>query len=69
MKNVLFAAFILCTPIANAQTFGSYECTQDCSGHIAGYKWAASHGLTEDYQCTGRSQSFIEGCLEYVREH
>lgn len=46
-----------------------YSCTSDCSGHNAGYEWAARRGLTDRYQCSGNSQSFIEGCWAYVEEH
>jgi hypothetical protein len=41
------------------------QCTQDCSGHEAGFQWAADHGITEPGDCGGRSQSFIEGCETY----
>ena len=50
------------------KTFHGYTCTDDCSGHKAGYNWAARKGLTSEDQCGGRSNSFIEGCLAYVRE-
>lgn len=44
----------------------SSNCTQDCSGHNAGYNWAADKGHTSKSDCTGNSDSFIEGCLDYV---
>lgn len=60
-------------PQQTAQTyqplqFRGYACTQDCSGHQAGYDWAAAHGIDEPENCGGRSQSFIEGCRAYAVE-
>lgn len=46
--------------------FGPYVCTQDCSGHEAGYRWAERRSITDPRQCGGRSQSFIEGCMAYA---
>lgn len=48
--------------------FGSYGCTQDCSGHEAGYRWAESKGITDPDECGGKSWSFIEGCRAYAEE-
>jgi hypothetical protein len=31
---------------ASAQTFGGNDCTDDCSGHKAGYEWALENNLT-----------------------
>lgn len=47
-------------------TFAGYLCTQDCSGHEAGYEWADGHGITDPNDCGGNSQSFIEGCMAYA---
>lgn len=44
-------------------------CTQDCSGHDAGYEWADENGITDPYDCGGNSQSFIEGCEAYAEEY
>jgi hypothetical protein len=52
-----------------AQTFGSYPCTQDCSGHQAGYDWAEKKDIDSIDNCGGNSQSFIEGCYDYVKEN
>lgn len=48
--------------------FRGYKCTQDCSGHIAGYNWAIENGLTGPHECGGRSNSFIEGCTSLFVE-
>lgn len=51
------------------QTFGGYDCTEDCSGHEAGYEWAEENGLEDVDDCGGNSDSFIEGCYSYVEEN
>lgn len=43
-------------------------CTQDCSGHDAGFEWAKDRGISDESECGGNSQSFIEGCEEYARQ-
>lgn len=74
MRNVLIA--IACAmsltgfvPSAYPQEFHGYICTQDCSGHQAGYAWAERHEITDPDDCRGNSQSFIEGCQAYAEEH
>lgn len=52
-----------------AASFGNYSCTSDCSGHRAGYEWARNRGISDAYQCTGNSQSFIEGCRAFTEGH
>lgn len=48
--------------------FGSDECTEDCSGHQAGYDWAEKHDIVDEDDCGANSQSFREGCMERVEE-
>ena len=56
--------------MASAQEdFYGYPCTQDCSGHEAGYNWADEHGVTDEADCNGSSSSFNEGCQAYVEEN
>lgn len=50
-------------------TFHGYDCTEDCSGHEAGYEWAEENDIDDEYDCTGYSDSFIEGCEIYVEEN
>lgn len=50
------------------KSFGGYECTDDCSGHKAGYLWAQERAITNRAKCRGKSRSFIEGCWAYVEE-
>lgn len=49
--------------------FGDYPCTDDCSGHSAGYKWAMEKDITDPDDCGGNSNSFIEGCLTYAQDN
>lgn len=46
-----------------------YGCTEDCSGHEAGYQWAEDNGIEGPDDCGGRSNSFIEGCMTYAEEY
>lgn len=50
-------------------SYAGYGCTQDCSGHEAGYQWAAENGITDPDNCGGNSWSFIEGCRAYAEEN
>jgi len=50
------------------RSFRGYECTDDCSGHEAGYEWAERKGITDPDDCGGKSESFIEGCRSYAEE-
>ena len=52
--------------LPSQKTFYGYDCTSDCSGHEAGYKWANDKGITDFNDCGGNSQSFKEGCQSYV---
>lgn len=46
----------------NTQTFGLYKCTDDCSGHFAGYRWAQKNKIKDVNECDSNSRSFNEGC-------
>jgi hypothetical protein len=51
--------------------FDGYDCTADCSGHEAGYKWAEEHDISDGDACDtagehSNSPSFAEGCHAYV---
>lgn len=54
---------------APALEFNGYECTEDCSGHEAGYAWAEENDISYTEDCDGNSDSFIEGCMSYVEEY
>jgi hypothetical protein len=49
--------------------FHGYICTDDCSGHEAGYAWAENNDVTDAGDCGGNSNSFYEGCVAYAEEH
>lgn len=49
-------------------TFAGKGCTEDCSGHEAGYEWAEDKGITDPDDCGGKSWSFIEGCRAYAEQ-
>jgi hypothetical protein len=61
-------ALACCAPgKASARTFGGYDCTDNCVGHAAGYRWAEERGLENMDECPeNRSEAFYEGCLAYV---
>ncbi len=56
--------------IDSSLEFKGYECTDDCSGHEAGYEWAEENGITQDDvdNYSGNSDSFREGMQSYVDE-
>ena len=68
MLAVVAAALTSSPSTAQERTFGGYECTEDCSGHKAGYEWAEEHNITDESDCGGNSQSFIEGCQTYTQD-
>lgn len=48
-------------------------CSDDCSGHIAGYRWATNLGITKESACdsaydSSNSWSFYEGCVHGVKD-
>jgi hypothetical protein len=50
-------------------SFAGYDCTEDCSGHQAGYDWAEDKGIEDEDVCDNlstNSDSFKEGCKAYV---
>jgi hypothetical protein len=64
----MFASESSPTAYQSSTTFHGFYCTVDCSGHRAGYEWAERHGIDDEAQCGGNSQSFIEGCIAYAQE-
>lgn len=51
-----------------SKSFSGYECTEDCGGHEAGYKWAEKKDIKDSADCDGNSESFNEGCKSYVEK-
>lgn len=52
----------------SVESTGFSSCTSDCSGHQAGFDWAQEKDLTDESECGGDSQSFIEGCEQFVQD-
>jgi hypothetical protein len=50
-------------------SYAGYDCTDDCSGHDAGYNWAEENGIDDPDNCGGNSWSFEEGCRAYAEEN
>jgi hypothetical protein len=72
MRHIAIAAvlFAFAARDAQAREFGGYDCTDDCSGHAAGYRWAEAHNVSSESDCPlrGNAMSFYEGCLVYVED-
>jgi len=51
------------------RTFGGYPCTDDCSGHEAGYEWAESREPADEAACENASRSFREGCMAWLADN
>jgi len=62
-------------PITNYEQlyFDGYICSDDCSGHIAGFKWAKEmeyvYGYLDETYCVNPSISFQEGCNSYLNSY
>lgn len=70
MNKLFFGLLLIAlTPtLATAGSFNGYECTEDCSGHEAGYEWAEQNEIGDESDCDTPSNSFTEGCISYVEE-
>lgn len=66
--SVVLSTSLLALPAMGQQFFGAYACTQDCSGHEAGYHWAEMNDIDDSWACSGNSRSFVEGCQAYAEE-
>jgi len=42
------------------------NCSGDCSGYEAGYKWAKQRDIDDEDYCPDGDKSFYEGCIAYV---
>jgi len=54
--------------VSPARSFHGDPCTEDCSGHQAGYDWAEQKDIDDEDDCDTPSESFNEGCKSYVEE-
>ena len=49
--------------VGRARTFKGSPCTNDCSGHTAGYNWGKKKSIKNPNNCPpGGSKSFQNGC-------
>ena len=55
--------------LAKAQGTDCSVDTVDCAAHEAGYEWADLNSVDRVDDCSGNSDSFIEGCQAYVAEN
>lgn len=62
---LLFSIACSAPALAGDREFGGYDCTDDCSGHKAGYEYAERNGFTSEADCSG-NQSFYEGCKTFL---
>jgi hypothetical protein len=71
MKTLIYFIAIIVFIQSNlwADSFNGYPCTDDCSGHEAGYEWAKDNYINDEDDCASQSQSFSEGCVTYVQEN
>nr|NTI33097.1 hypothetical protein [Rhizobium rhizogenes] len=65
---LILGSFCFGVRAADARTFGGSDCTDDCSGHKAGYEWAEQNDVKDSSECSGNSTSFEEGCQAYVED-
>lgn len=72
-RSVVFEPFVEISPSDQMaddpeQFFENLDkpCKGDCSGHTAGFEWAERKGIDNIDDCSGNSDSFIEGCEAYV---
>jgi hypothetical protein len=67
---IIGLAILIASNEARAREFGGYDCSDDCSGHAAGCRWAEAHSITDEsnYPLRGTALSFYEGCLVYVED-
>jgi hypothetical protein len=67
--TLIFALAVGEAAQAEDRTYGGFECTDDCSGHAAGYEWAKEHDIEDEANCPeGNSQSFHEGCIAFTED-
>ena len=64
----VFAMFALVyTARTHDRTYAGFNCTVDCSGHEAGYRWAEQHSIDDEDYCPDGDSEFYEGCIAYVQ--
>jgi hypothetical protein len=51
------------------EVMGTDSCTQDCSGHSAGWEWAEEYEICDPDYDNGNSDSFNEGVNQWTEEN
>ena len=78
MNRYILSAILIIMPLspglslATARGLQGADCTfdtVDCSSYETGYEWADLNNIESVGDCSGNSDSFIEGCHAYVEEN
>ena len=65
---VLAVSARIYTAYTQDRVIAGLNCTVDCSGYDAGYKWAKQRDIDDDDYCPDGNKSFYEGCVAYANE-
>lgn len=57
------------SPSSYIEARGTDDCTSDCSGHEAGWEWAAEKEICDPEYDNGNSESFNEGVRAWAEEN
>lgn len=57
------------SPSSYTEARGTDDCTSDCSGHEAGWEWAAEKEICDPEYDNGNSESFNEGVRAWAEEN
>jgi hypothetical protein len=63
---VLAVSARIYTAYTQDRVIAGLNCTVDCSGYDAGYKWAKQRDIDDDDYCPDGNKSFYEGCAAYA---
>jgi hypothetical protein len=63
---VLAVSARIYTAYTQDRVIAGLNCTVDCSGYDAGYKWAKQRDIDDDDYCPDSNKSFYEGCAAYA---
>src|SRR5215472_7795256 len=63
---VLAVSARIYTAYTQDRVIAELNCTVDCSGYDAGYKWAKQRDIDDDDYCPDGNKSFYEGCAAYA---
>ena len=70
LSKILKTNVEMCIPVKEIEKNNNYERSSAfCSEREAGYNWAKESEIADSNDCKGNSESFIAGCVSYVREN